>query len=175
MPPRLIVMAGLAGTGKSTLARELARRLHVPVFSVDPIESAIVEAGIARSFETGLAAYLVARALADAQLAAGGDAIIDAVNAEEEGKDVWRTLARAHGLAPHIIECRCSDEALHRMRLAERRRGLAIPEPSWDDVQQRSQAYTTWTEPLLAVDAAASLEANAARALAWLSYRDQLR
>ena len=175
MPPRLIVMAGLAGTGKSTLARELARRLHIPMFSVDPIESAIVESGIPRSFETGLAAYLVARALADAQLTAGGDAIVDAVNAEEEGKDMWRTLAREHGLTPHIIECHCSDELLHRTRLAERQRGLAIPEPTWDDVERRRHAYTPWTETLLAVDATASLEANVAKALAWLSYRDQLR
>jgi len=167
--PRLIVMAGLAGTGKTALARELARRLHIPVFSVDPIESAIVAAGIPQSFETGLAAYLVARELAGAQLTAGADAIVDAVNAEEEGKDMWRTLARAHGLSPQIIECRCSDAVLHRARLAERRRGLAIPEPSWDDIERRRRAYTAWTEPVLAVDAADPLDANIARALDWLS------
>ncbi|HEY1389071.1 MAG TPA: AAA family ATPase, partial [Ktedonobacterales bacterium] len=87
--PHLIVLSGLPGSGKSAIAELLAQRLRLPIFSVDPIESAIVKAGIARSFETGLAAYLVAATLADEQLKLGSSVIIDAVNAEEEGKDVW--------------------------------------------------------------------------------------
>jgi adenylate kinase family enzyme len=47
--PHLIVLSGLPGSGKSTIAELLAKRLRLPIFSVDPIESAIVEAGIARS------------------------------------------------------------------------------------------------------------------------------
>ena len=58
--PFLIAMSGLPGSGKSTIAEGIARRLSIPILSVDPIESAIITAGIARSFETGLAAYLVA-------------------------------------------------------------------------------------------------------------------
>lgn len=61
----LIVVSGLPGTGKSTIADGIARTRQTPVLSVDPIESAIVRAGIPASFETGLAAYLVAQTLAD--------------------------------------------------------------------------------------------------------------
>ncbi|MGO8948518.1 MAG: AAA family ATPase [Ktedonobacterales bacterium] len=56
-------MSGLPGSGKSTIAERLAERLKLPLFSVDPIESAIIRAGIPRSFATGLAAYLVAERL----------------------------------------------------------------------------------------------------------------
>jgi|NGEPerStandDraft_6_1074524.scaffolds.fasta_scaffold74312_3 dephospho-CoA kinase len=55
-----IVMSGLAGSGKSTIA-EAGRVRGCPVLSVDHIKSAIVGSGGTRSFETGLAAYRVAR------------------------------------------------------------------------------------------------------------------
>src|SRR5215472_7999587 len=114
--PRLIVMSGLPGSGKSTIAERLAQRLRIPVFSVDPIESAMLKAGIAQSFETGLAAYLVAEVLASEQLNLGISVIIDAVNAEEEGKGIWRGLANRYGLMPTIIEVIVGDEGLHRRR-----------------------------------------------------------
>jgi hypothetical protein len=49
----LIVLSGLPGTGKSTVADGIARALRLPVLSVDPLESAILRAGIAPSFKTG--------------------------------------------------------------------------------------------------------------------------
>lgn len=167
----LLVLSGLPGTGKSELAQRLGGRLRIPVLSVDPIESAILRAGIARGFATGLAAYLVVEALADAQLSLGQDVIVDAVNAVEPAKDMWRALAAKHGAALEIVECRCSDEALHRERLDARRRGLApsFREPSWDDLQKRRIEYTPWAEPLLVVDAIASRESNVDRVLAWLA------
>ena len=44
---RLIVMCGLPGAGKSTLAEDICRALSVPVLSVDPIEAALLRSGIA--------------------------------------------------------------------------------------------------------------------------------
>ncbi len=164
-----IVMAGLPGTGKSEVAGRLAGRLRIPLFSVDPIEAAMLRAGISQGLETGLAAYFVVEALVDAQLRLGLDAIVDAVNAEEPGKEMWRELARKHGVQLQIIECRCSDEALHRARLAGRRRGLVgFSEPTWDDVQRRRLAYTPWGEPLLALEAAAPVDSNVSAAVTWL-------
>ena len=68
MAMKLVILSGLPGTGKSELGQQLARRLDISVLSVDPIEAAILRAGIAQSFETGLAAYLVAETIAAAQL-----------------------------------------------------------------------------------------------------------
>jgi dephospho-CoA kinase len=47
-----VVMSGFPGSGKSTMALAIGEAFHIPVVSVDPIESAIVEAGIGRSFQT---------------------------------------------------------------------------------------------------------------------------
>lgn len=164
--PQLIVMSGLPGSGKSAIAEQLAQRLKLPVFSVDPIESAIVQAGIERSFETGLAAYLVAEALADEQLKLGNSVIIDAVNAEEEGKDVWRGLASKHGLALTVLLVIVSDRALHKQRLESRVRGLhGFSEVTWDMVEAREQVFTAWEEPTLTLDSSRELGANVEAAL----------
>lgn len=53
----------------------------------------MLHAGLLPSFVAGHAAYLVAQSLADARLALGQGAIIDAVNAEEEDRDLWRAAA----------------------------------------------------------------------------------
>jgi predicted kinase len=167
----LITMSGLPGTGKSELAQAVGRALEIPVLSVDPIEAAMLRAAIARGFDTGLAAYLVVEAVADAQLALGMSVIVDAVNAMEWDKAMWRDLAARHGAALKVIECRCSDDALHRERLRRRRRGTAdvLPEPTWEKVQERRLEYTPWAEPVLSVDSVESCESNCSRVIDWLA------
>ena len=115
--PALIVMSGLPGSGKSTIAQRIAAQLLMPIFSVDPIESAMIEAGIQQGFETGLAAYLVAATLASEHLNLGISVVIDAVNAEEEAKHTWRELGRKYGLTPMVLEVVVSNQALHRRRI----------------------------------------------------------
>lgn len=162
-------MSGLPGSGKSTIAERLAQALRIPVFSVDPIESAIIQSGIAKSFETGLAAYVVAEALASAQLKLGMSVIIDAVNAEEEGKEVWRGLAKRYGLHPIILEVVVSDQALHRKRLESRVRNLhGFSEVAWEQVEARQKAWTPWAEPTLRLDSANDIEANVGTALRYI-------
>lgn len=167
--PQLIVLSGLPGSGKSAIAVQLARRLKLPVFSVDPIESAIIKAGIERSFETGLAAYLVAEALADEQLKLGNSVIVDAVNAEEEGKDVWRGLARKHGLTLTVLLVIVSDRAVHKQRLESRVKGLhGFSEVTWGMVEAREQVFTAWKEPTLTLDSSRELGANVEEALQYI-------
>jgi predicted kinase len=166
----LIVLSGLPGTGKSAIAEGIARARRAAVLSVDPIESAIVRAGIPATFETGLAAYLVAQALADESLASGLDTVIDAVNSMDEARDMWRQVAARHRVELRIIECVVSDESLHRTRLASRQRGLALAEPTWDDVERRRAEWTAWPEPHLTLDAVDPADANLATALGHLGW-----
>jgi predicted kinase len=166
---RLIVLSGLPGTGKSAIADGIGRALRLPVFSVDPIESAMLAAGIARSFESGLAAYQVAEGLADRSLATDLDAIVDAVNSVEPARNTWRALAAKHDATLLIIECGLPDRAIHEARLAGRQRGLALPEPSWDDVERRGAEWTPWPEPHLTLDALEPIEENLARTLDYVS------
>ena len=71
-------MAGLPGSGKSTIAEVIGETLSKPIVSVDPIESSILRAGIDPDQPTGLAAYLVAETLAESIIRAGRGLIVDA-------------------------------------------------------------------------------------------------
>ncbi len=165
-------MSGLPGSGKSTVAEGIARALRITLLSVDPIESAVIEAGCRGGFETGLAAYLVARRLAHEQLRLGNSAVVDAVNAEEEGKDVWRSLARDHSLDLIVIECFIDAEEIYRHRLESRVRNLVgMPEVTWDQVEQRQAHYTAWKEPVLSLDTTQQADLNIQQALDYILSR----
>jgi predicted kinase len=166
---KLILLSGLPGSGKSTLAEAVAKELKLPIFSVDPIEASIIKADIPKSFETGHAAYLVTATLAEEQFKLGQSVVIDAVNAEEEAKDVWRKLAKRHDIPLIIIECVTSDTELHKKRIESRVRNLhGIPEITWERVQNRKAAYTEWEEPTFKVDTANDLKTNITKAIYYI-------
>ncbi len=148
----LIAMAGLPGAGKSTIAEIVGNRLGIPVLSVDPIESAILSAGIDADQPTGLAAYLVAESMVDVVLGSGASIIVDAVNAVEPAREQWTRLAEKHGETLRFIEVICSDEELHRERLDARTKNIAhLPEPTWHQVEQSLDEYSDWTGETAAV------------------------
>jgi predicted kinase len=151
---KLITVSGLPGSGKSTLAESLAEALALPIFSVDPIEASILSSGLPRSFETGLAAYLVAETLAAEQFKCGLSVIIDAVNSVQEARDMWSNLARKHDATWIIVECALNKDT-HRQRIEARVRNMrGIPEVTWEDVEQRRQEYLPWQEERLVIDTA---------------------
>lgn len=162
-------MAGLPAAGKSAVAEGLARALACAVLSVDPVEAAMWRAGVSRDQPTGLAAYVVAEALAAEQLALGHDVIVDAVNGVEPAREQWRRLADRTGSVLRFIEVRCSDEAEHRRRLEGRRRGInGFPEPTWESVQARRAGLDDWDDQRLVLDSMASRDANVRLAVDYL-------
>jgi predicted kinase len=162
----LIIVSGLPGSGKSTLAQEISKTLKLPLFSVDPIESSIIKAGITKSFETGLAAYVVAQELASERLKLGFSVIIDAVSAVQEARDMWFDLQKQYKTELIIIEC-VLDQKLHKSRIESRVRNIyGIPEVTWSDVEKRSMDYLSWGDTQrLVIDSGQSIEINLARVL----------
>lgn len=171
----LIAMTGLPAAGKSTIAGILGARLSASVVSVDPIESAILEAGIGRDQPTGLAAYLVAETIAGLVLESGHDVIVDAVNGVDPAREQWVSLARARGDTLRFIEVICSDPELHRERLRARAGRLShVNEPDWHAVEQSLDEYSPWAGasaavPRITLDSARPLGANVDAALAFVT------
>jgi predicted kinase len=149
---KLMLVSGLPGSGKSTVADGLSRSLSIPVFSIDPIEAAMWRNGIARD-QTGIAAYEVAAALADEQLRLGHSVIVDAVNPIEAPRQGWRNLAAKYRPDLKIIECVCVNETTHRQRIETRIRNIeGVPEIPWSRVLERRAEYEPWTDERLTLD-----------------------
>jgi predicted kinase len=172
--PRLVVLAGLPGSGKSTLAQEVVARTGAVWLRVDTVEAALLASGIPRSFETGLAAYAVTRAIAREHLALRRDVVIDAVNGVEEARRMWRTLARESGARRYVVEVLCSDLTEHRRRVEHRRAPTPpLPAPTWEEVRRRE--YRRWTEPVLTVDGLRPREETVERVLRYVRARPPRR
>jgi predicted kinase len=152
--PRLIVTAGLPGSGKSTLAKGLVQALQIPVLSIDPIEAAMWRADIPKEM-TGIAAYQMAEAIAEENLKLGLSVIVDAVNPVEAARTMWVQLAERTDATLTFVECHCSDHAIHRERIENRRRNISgMAEISWERVEERCNEYEPWLHDRISLDTA---------------------
>ncbi len=165
----LVVVSGLPGAGKSSLADALGEKLGAAVLSVDPIEAAMWRCGIPPSFETGVAAYEVVAILAEHQLRLGLAVITDSVSSLEVARNMWRRAASRACSPMRAVEVICSDDDVHRQRLGGRERGIeGFPEPSWDDVLRRRDEWEPWADDHVVVDSIRGLDENVAEALDFL-------
>lgn len=144
----LIVLGGLPGTGKSTVARPLARALGAAYLRIDTIEQALADSGELPA-PPRAAGYVAGYALARDQLANGVDVVAECVNPLKITRDAWRAVG------PRVLEVElvCSDPAEHRARVEGRTAdivGLALP--TWRDVVERE--YEPWDRDHLVVDTA---------------------
>jgi predicted kinase len=88
----LIVLGGLPGVGKTTIARELARLLGAVHIRIDSIELAIRESGVT-VVSIDDAGYRVGYAMAEDNLRLGHIVIADAVNPLPVTRDAWLAVA----------------------------------------------------------------------------------
>ncbi|HEU5006248.1 MAG TPA: AAA family ATPase [Jatrophihabitantaceae bacterium] len=143
-PTHLIVLAGLPGVGKTTVAHALAARLRAAVIRVDAIEAAIVRHGL-DSHPVGPIGYAIAHEIASGCLRAGTPVVVDAVNPVPASRAGWHSLA-ASTVAPFtFVEVVLADRVEHRRRVAGRVSDLdGLVVPSWDDVL--ASGYEPWDE-----------------------------
>jgi predicted kinase len=148
----LIILGGLPGTGKTTIARELARQLDAVHLRIDSIEQAIRDSGIAEG-PMNDAGYRVGYAVAEDNLRVGRLVIADSVNPIPASREAWRAVAKRAGTRAIEVEMVCSDPERHRERVEMR-----VPDipghrlPTWQEVVDRD--YQAWQGDRLVIDTA---------------------
>lgn len=151
--PRLVVIAGLPGVGKTSVAAFLATLVDAVHLSIDAVEESLLASGFARGWQTGVAAYEAGRAMAELNLHLGRVVVVDAVNDSEEARETWRRAAVDTGASLDFVHLVLADVSDHQRRLEGRDRGFAhVTEPLWSDVQRRRHEYAPWTDPVLEID-----------------------
>ncbi len=172
--PFVALFTGPPGCGKSTLAEHVAERTGAPVANWDWLMSGIrvfpdvwasVEYDAERRRDVG---YSLMLRLTEQQLRRGQSIVLDVI-ARPRAHDRFRTLAQQHGARFAVVECTCSDLAVHESRVVGRRRDI----PGWDELEwswvlHSISIYQPVSEPKLRVDAVDSLATNLAKVGAYL-------
>lgn len=153
----LVVLSGLPGVGKTTIARKLGRAVRGGHLRIDTIEAAMVESGIVAAAGgwdcVPDAGYRVAYGLAADLLRAGHVVIADSLNPLQITRSSWANVANSARAVAIDVEVVCSDVELHRSRVETRKSDLTgLTVPTWAQVQSRE--YEPWETPVLRVDSA---------------------
>ena len=149
----LIILAGLPGVGKTTIARELAPRLIAVHLRIDSIEAGIRRSARHAAVPMDDAGYLAAYAVAEDNLRLGHTVIADSVNPWPETRDAWLAVARRADVRAREFEIVCSDPVEHERRVASRDPDLdGVPSLTWQQVLARD--YRHWHRPPIVIDTA---------------------
>ncbi len=158
------VFVGLPGTGKSTMAELTAHTLGAPAFAGDWLLGALKPAAEALAQldrVTYLALYRsLLTSLITRQLILGQSAVLDCL-APDDVLEQWQVLAEDHGADFRVIECVCSDAALHRSRVEGRVRNIpGWHEIGWDHVLRMRDELPPITAQHLTLDAVHPVDVN---------------
>jgi adenylylsulfate kinase len=170
----LIAMAGLPGTGKSTIARALAAALDAVVLDKDEIRAALFPPdGIEYSREQDDLCVSIMLQIAEFMLRRNPQrAIILDGRTFSQSYQVQAVVRAAEKMKADLafIECTCSEKTALR-RLAADNAGGAHPAANRDAAlyRQLSAHADPLNHPHLTVDSEQSLEACVAQALSYLS------
>ncbi|MET0531186.1 MAG: AAA family ATPase [Microvirga sp.] len=138
----LIILGGLPGVGKTTLARALSQHLNATHIRVDTIEQAIRASGMLTA-DVGPAGYMVAYGVAEDNLRVGKMVVADSVNPLKVTRDAWRAVAERTSAEIVEVQIVRSDRDDHQRIVTTRTSDIEglIP-PTWDDVVTRE--YEAW-------------------------------
>jgi predicted kinase len=150
----LIVFSGLPGTGKTTIARELARQTGAVYLRIDVIEQSIRDAGVLAG-DVGASGYGVANALALSNLQLGHRVVADCVNPVKESRAAWTATAATADVALITIQVVCTDAQEHQRRVETRTGDIpGLTPPTWQSVS--AHEYECWEKTPLTIDTALS-------------------
>jgi predicted kinase len=135
----LVLMAGLPGTGKSTVATAIGRSFGWPVLDKDIVNTVLLDAGMAQSTAGPLAYELMFALAADLVVVQRRSIIVDTAGRQPMILEQARIIADAASARLKVVRC-VAPAATRAARLAGR-----TPRPSqWATDQATDADQDTW-------------------------------
>lgn len=169
--PFLVLLGGLSGTGKSTLARELGRLTGLPIISSDRVRTELFKVpGKSRrtSYEEGIyspqnrdTTYERIALEAERLLAINKGAILDATFQNERHRERMIRLAAEHQVPVVVIWCHSAEEVIRRRLVERARQGRDWSDADWEIYLKQKAAHEPIAEavpyPCLSLNTDASV------------------
>ncbi len=169
----LIVMRGLPGCGKSTIARALSKQLGWPIIDKDDIKDILD----GHTPEAGGLSYETMFNVARRQLLQGLNVICDSPITFSASYHKAQSIAAETNASLVIVECTCSDEQKWRQRINGRKQ-LKLPahhQKDWDVLQtnrthMENEMNYPISNPRIIVDTIRPLDEIVSEIVQWLGY-----
>lgn len=143
LEPKLVILAGLPGTGKTTLARLLSKEFSLVYLRVDCIEAPF------SAYNSNAGAegegYQALINIAKENLNLGHSVIIDTVNPLHLTRAMFMCLSKETNAETFQFELKIKNTLLHKKRVEERKSDISNHKvPTWQDVLNHE--YEKWDE-----------------------------
>jgi predicted kinase len=151
--PFLLMLSGLPGTGKSSLARQLSERLRSPIVETDVVRKTLF-ARPAYSADESAVVHWVSRLLIKKLLSRGVPVIFDATNLVESQRGTLYHTAEQVGVKLVIVRVVAPPQVVYE-RLQRRQRAREsedISDATWDVYRRMAERQQPIRRPHLVVD-----------------------
>ena len=150
MKPVLFIFSGLPASGKSTLAKLIAKEYNATYLRIDTIEQGLRDLC---NIDVQGEGYRLAYRIADDNLNIGRNVVSDSCNPLKLTRKEWKEVAEKSNSIFINIEIICSDKEEHKKRAETRKsevNGLHLP--TWEEIENRE--FHAWEQERIIIDTA---------------------
>jgi predicted kinase len=150
MKPILFIFSGLPASGKSTLAKLLAKEFAAVYLRIDTVEQALRDLC---NIDVQGEGYRLSYRIASDNLQLEKNVVADSCNPINLTRREWEKVAEENHCIFVNIEVFCSDKKEHKSRVETRKSEIKnLKLPTWQEVENRE--YHAWESEKITIDTA---------------------